>query len=536
MHQEFKLRKFILKLGFINRRAVLLNLLMASLLLVTLLLSLRNISHSLWSDEAFTSEIAHKETFTEIIDTAMKRRPYPPLYFFLVHESIKYSNDEFGLRFPSVIFGILAVMATFLLGKALFDNSIGFIAALLFVSTPGIFRSFVDANAYAMLAFSVTASTYFLYIAMLSQRIRHWMGFIIFSIVSIGTHMFAIFHVIGQIIGAFCLSGSWEPDMPQDSSVGLLKSIHKKKRLVICSLTILVVWIIWIYFYFTNRGLTTPFNFQKIFSAKTFILCPALYFGYLSKGKLIQLILWSVLQLFGSMCCFLENRKKFVFLFILIIVPTFLISFAMIALLPFFAFRYGIGMFPLGCILAACSIRFLYLLTLTNLKRYLTIVLLSLLLIVYTITGFITIFDKNSDLLEIQDWRGAGKYLSSHIKKRDILFFVESWRYLSLKYYFKTPSKLYLVENDKQLIENVKHLFEEQSPGKEKIQRRQFWVVLSSLENKNALIEKFFGDLKIPAKENAKLLIKKLRENFNIESIDVLHFKRISIVQFSAKS
>jgi len=509
---------------------------MASLLLVTLLLSLRNTSHSLWYDEAVTSEIAHKETFPEIIDTAMKGRPYPPLFFFIVHGSIKYSNDELGLRFPSVIFGILALIATFLLGKALFDHSIGFIAALLFVSTPGIFRSFVDANAYSMLAFSVTASTYCLYIAIVSQRIRHWIGFVLFSIVSIGTHMFAIFHVIGQIIAAFCLSRPWESDMSQNGLVRLTNSIHKERRLVIYSSTILVVWVIWILFYFSNKGLTTPFNYQKTFSAKTFILCPALYFGYLSKGKLIQLILWTVLQLFGSIWCFLKNRKKFIFIFILIIVPTFLISFAVIALLPFFSFRYGIGLFPLGCILSACSVRFLSLLTLNQLKRQLIIVLLSLIYLVYATTGFLTIFDKNSDLLEIQDWKGAGKYLSSHVNKRDVLFFVQSWRYLSLEYYFKTPSKLYLVENDKQLIENAKYLLEEQSSREGKIQHRKFWVVLNSLENRSALIEKFFGDTKIPAKEKAKLLIKRLKENFSIERIDVMHFKRVSIVHFIAKS
>ena len=208
----------------------------------------------------------------------------------------------------------------------------------------------------------------------------------------------------------------------------------------------------------------------------------------------------------------------------------------MIALLPFFSFRYGIGLFPLGCILSACSVRFLSWLTLNQLKRQLIIVLLSLIYLVYATTGFLTIFDKNSDLLEIQDWKGAGKYLSSHVNKRDVLFFVQSWRYLSLEYYFKTPSKLYLVENDKQLIENAKHLLEEQSSREGKIQHRKFWVVLNSLENRSALIEKFFGDTKIPAKEKAKLLIKRLKENFSIERIDVMHFKRVSIVHFIAKS
>jgi len=162
--------------------------------------------------------------------------------------------------------------------------------------------------------------------------------------------------------------------------------------------------------------------------------------------------------------------------------------------------------------------------------------LLSLILLVFTATGFVTIFDKNSDLLEIQDWRGAGKYLSSHVNKRDVLFFVQSWRYLSLEYYFKTPSKLCLVDNDKQLIENTKQFLEKQSSGEGKIQPRKFWVVLNSLENRSAFIENFFGDLKIPAKEKATLLIKRLKENFSIESIDVMHFKRVSIVHFIVKS
>ena len=164
---------------------------------------------------------------------------YPPLYFFILHGSITYSNDEFGLRFPSIIFGILVLLATSLLGKSMFDHSTGFIAALLFLSTPSILRSFVDANAYAMLAFSVTASTYCLYIAIVSQRIHHWIGFVLFSLISLGTHTFAIFHVIGQIIVAFYLSGSWKSDMSQKGIVRLMNLIKKERCLIICSSSIM---------------------------------------------------------------------------------------------------------------------------------------------------------------------------------------------------------------------------------------------------------------------------------------------------------
>jgi len=213
-----------------------------------------------------------------------------------------------------------------------------------------------------------------------------------------------------------------------------------------------------------------------------------------------------------------------------------LISFAQISLLPYFSYKYGISMFPLACIIGACSVKSLSLPGLNKIKRQLTIALLSLILFVYAASGFITVFNKNSDLLEIQDWRGAGKYLSMHVNKRDMLFFVQSWRYSSLEYYFKTPSELCLVNDYKQLIEKVKVLLKEKHLGKEQIQHRRFWVVLSSLENRSALIEKFFGDKKIPAKEKAELIVQRLKKNLRIESIDTLHFKRVSTVQFIVKS
>ncbi|MBC7885374.1 MAG: glycosyltransferase family 39 protein [Saprospiraceae bacterium] len=57
----------------------------------------------------------------------------PPLAFWMMALSMKVLGvNEYGLRFPSLIFSILSIYLTFLIGKKLYNEKIGLVAAFLY--------------------------------------------------------------------------------------------------------------------------------------------------------------------------------------------------------------------------------------------------------------------------------------------------------------------------------------------------------------------------------------------------------------------
>jgi 4-amino-4-deoxy-L-arabinose transferase-like glycosyltransferase len=85
------------------------------------------------SDEFATSMIVSKSAFDNIIKTCFViPQPVPPFYFLLCELCVEVLGaGETGLRFLSVICGILTVYLVFLIGKILFDSSVAGWAALL---------------------------------------------------------------------------------------------------------------------------------------------------------------------------------------------------------------------------------------------------------------------------------------------------------------------------------------------------------------------------------------------------------------------
>ena len=506
-------------------------LLISLLLLISAWIAFDNTSHSLWYDEAVTAKIVDQDNLDDVVRSSFTLRPYPPLYFLVTHYSSRLFEGEFGLRLPSIVFGLLAVLSVFLLGRALFNNSIGLLSALLFVTTPAIFRYFVDANGYSLLAFSITAATYCCYIAVTKRSNVFWICFTFFSLVSLATHFFGLFHVIANIVAAYYLSAALEPSHENGRQISILRLMGKQKWLTTCSIIIICVWILWIIFYFRNQGVTRSAELNKILSLKTLILLISFYFGFLSKGTLLQIVVWPFLQLLGFLKCFIENKVKLIFILIIIIIPTFLITISQQILLPFFAYRYGIGFFGFACILSANSV-YLLNFTLINKARYrFAQSFVSLALLSYVASGIVVVSINNDDLFEIQQWRQAAQYLESRFEKEDILYFVHDWQYPSLEYYFEAPSDIYLVKNHVQLIKKLDDELREDSIFGSNGQAKRIWIVLNSLENKNAAIEKFFGG-KISTEEKVQILAKDLESNFGVRHIEIRKYRRVAIVSF----
>jgi len=82
------------------------------------------------------------------------------LYLTIVSQLI-FGVNEFATRFPSTLFGVLAVFATYLLSRKLFDKKIALIAALLLAISPWHIVASRNAFESDILIFFISISTYF---------------------------------------------------------------------------------------------------------------------------------------------------------------------------------------------------------------------------------------------------------------------------------------------------------------------------------------------------------------------------------------
>jgi len=90
-------------------------------------------NHSFWTDEnpvaIFTRAIF--ERGKPILANGYLTKDQQLQYWLSSISAKAFGLSEFGVRFPSVLFGTLTILATYLLGSRLFDRRVGFFASLL---------------------------------------------------------------------------------------------------------------------------------------------------------------------------------------------------------------------------------------------------------------------------------------------------------------------------------------------------------------------------------------------------------------------
>ncbi len=134
-------------------------LLLAILLLASFLRFYRLDAQSLWNDEGNSARIAER-TLNLILEGAAGDI-HPPGYYLLLHcWRALFGQSEFALRSLSVVAGLALVAFTYLLGRHLFGEATGLMAAFLGAISPFAIYYSQEARMYALLAALSAASTY----------------------------------------------------------------------------------------------------------------------------------------------------------------------------------------------------------------------------------------------------------------------------------------------------------------------------------------------------------------------------------------
>ncbi len=148
-------------------------------------------AESVWLDEATTYFLSSDTLFG--IYEATKNDVHPPLYYFVVHFFLFDGRSEILLRFPSMVFGVLAIPVLYMLGTRLFSVKEGLISSfLLSISLSHIYYS-QEARMYSMMVFLTLGSIFFFYAAIEDKRNSFWFLFVVLTVLNIYTHYFGFF-------------------------------------------------------------------------------------------------------------------------------------------------------------------------------------------------------------------------------------------------------------------------------------------------------------------------------------------------------
>ena len=388
-------------------------LLVLAVAVAAVFLAVRQMSHSLWFDETQTANIAQAPTVAELVGRAIHARPYPPLYFLFDRVSWKLRRDEVGLRFPSAVFGALATIAVYLLGLSLFRARTAAAAALLFCLMPGMFLYFIDANPYTLLALTSTLSAWTLWRALGSDRPGDWMLYVAAASGGLACHSLFVFHM-----GSHLLAGlAWKRSLRWSL----------QPRFYTATALVFLLWFAWVAFFLLNQGQQVPIVFSRLADGNLSFVFMTTYAGFLGRSPEAASFTWLVLQVAGAVTLFRRDKRLFVFLFLLIAPPLLGISLFTHATVSFTAYRYGSGIFPLTCLVAASVLEAPF----GSLARF----VLAVGVAVNLVAGASVVAGAPVGFFDYQDWKGVAAFLAQNGDPGDTLLFEPGWSRAALDYY-----------------------------------------------------------------------------------------------------
>jgi uncharacterized membrane protein len=155
---------------------------------------------SLWGDEVYSFGVANNANVFGIIKVAALYDNHPPFYYIILHYGgIKlFGTSEFAVRFPSLIFGVLAIPMIYLLGRRLFNEEVGLISALILAISPFNVEYSQEARMYSLLLFLALLSMYF-FVRFLERDSRAVsVGYVLSTALMLYTHNFGLFVLVAQ--------------------------------------------------------------------------------------------------------------------------------------------------------------------------------------------------------------------------------------------------------------------------------------------------------------------------------------------------
>jgi hypothetical protein len=341
-------------------------------------------SKSIWNDEAFAVAMGHLPTVDLLVYLWRNEMTGSP-HTLLLHAWLWLGDGEAQVRLLSVVFGVIAVLATYAVGRRF---GVGFSAALLLAVFPFFIQYEQEARGYTMLAAWTSIST-LAYLRLREQPSRLRAGVYIFAAVAaIYVQPFA-----GVVVGAHALATLlWAPP-------------DIRKRLLVVYIPVVVGWLPMLRWILLNR--------DKLYWIPD--LTPGLAVDYLValSGGLILAVVVGVLLIVGA-------RRDVVTLWLLAPVTAAIVLSILVT--PVVYPRYLIGMLPAAAIIVARN-------------RPVLVASVVALSLVGVVSWYV---DGQKD-----DWRSGAAWVSAQVQPTDGMVFLPHWDRVPFAYYATVGEPLY---------------------------------------------------------------------------------------------
>jgi mannosyltransferase len=153
----------------------------------------------LWHDEAFSDAIARLD-FPTMWRAITHGEAFNGLYYLVLHVWVRGGHSEVWLRIPSVVFGLLAAYALFVLNRRLFGLTTALIAAVLLALNSFFIQYEQEARPYSLALFLVVLSTYLFVVALDQPSIWRWLGYGAVCAIAIYAHLFCGYIVMAHVL------------------------------------------------------------------------------------------------------------------------------------------------------------------------------------------------------------------------------------------------------------------------------------------------------------------------------------------------
>ncbi len=148
---------------------------------------------SIWMDEATSIDYA-RMPLGAFLTAVRSDEANMAFYHLLLRLFLPFGESALVVRTLSALCGVAAIVLVYLLGRRLFDERVGLVAAaLLSVNVFHIWFS-QEVRSYSLVVLLVCVSTYlFLAIVERPDRPAPWIGYVASSVLAVYSHVFAVF-------------------------------------------------------------------------------------------------------------------------------------------------------------------------------------------------------------------------------------------------------------------------------------------------------------------------------------------------------
>lgn len=390
---------------------------------------------SFWLDEAASAVLARVDRHV-FVGAMIHRQANMILYYLLLRGWIRLGSGEFVIRCLSVVAGVAAIPAIYLLGRRFFGPKAGRVAALLLSVHAFHIKYSQEARAYSLFMLLAVMSSLFFLRSLEQPSRKNWAAYVVVSSLM----------VYAQVFGGWVLLAQWS------SLLLLRREIHWKQFLFsAAAICFLISPLAYCLFFVSDRSqlywLTKP-SLRDLYN-----FC----FDMTGDGGPLLLLAYLALVLGGvgafvsrlrSQSASLDTWKHW-FLLIWLILPVALVL-AISLRWPAFVPRFLIFCVPPLVLLVADG--------LTRVRSRVLFSTTLMILLGLSLSGAYSYYRGRADDEHTDDWRDATRYILSQAEAGDAVLFSYSEERLAFDEYRRqfhmtgSPIHEYPEETDLELL------------------------------------------------------------------------------------